>query len=100
MDRGEEEKKNTVIGSDSYSSLESIRSRRSLVRMDIINEIFLKMYNMKDMGIFTGFIWVPVHVGVEGNQKVDILAKQTLRIKQVDLQVPLSKAEAKVLIRT
>ncbi len=52
------------------------------------------------MANFTGFIWVPVHVGVEGNEKVDIVAKQTLRIKQVDLQVSLSKAEAKVLIRT
>ncbi len=55
---------------------------------------------MKVLGIFTGFIWVPVHVGVQGNEKVDIVAKQTLRIKQVDLQVSLSKAEAKVLIRT
>jgi len=31
--------KNTVIASDSYSSLESIRSGRSLVRIDSVNEI-------------------------------------------------------------
>ncbi len=67
--------------------------------MDIINAIFRKTYNIKVMGISTRFIWVSAHVGVEGNEKVDILAKQTLRIKQVDFQVPLSKAEAKVLIR-
>ncbi len=39
----EKKMKNTVIASDSYSSLESIRSGRSLVRMDIINEIFRKI---------------------------------------------------------
>ncbi len=62
--------------------------------MDIINE---KLHNIKVMGISTRFIWVPAHVGVDGNEKVAILAKQTLGIKQVDFQVPLSKAEAKVL---
>ncbi len=63
--------------------------------MDIINE---KLHNIKVMGISTRFIWVPAHVGVDGNEKVAILAKQTLGIKQVDFQVPLSKAEAKVLV--
>ncbi len=65
--------------------------------MDIINE---KLHNIKVMGISTRFSWVPAHVGVDGNEKVAILAKQTLGIKQVDFQVPLSKAEAKVLICT
>jgi len=35
----EKKTKNTVIASDSYSSLESIRSGRSLVRIDSVNEI-------------------------------------------------------------
>ncbi len=68
--------------------------------MDIINEKLHKMYNIKVMGISARFIWVPAHVGVDGIEKVAILAKQTLGIKQVDFQVPLSKAEAKVLMRT
>ncbi len=43
---------------------------------------------MENKGISTRFLWVPAHVSVEGNEQVDILAKQTLRIKQADLQVP------------
>ncbi len=55
---------------------------------------------MENKGVSTRFLWVPAHVGVEGNEQVGIQAKQTLRIKHVDLQVPLSKAEAKTFIRT
>lgn len=40
------------------------------------------------------------HVGVEGNEQVDILAKGTLKIKHVDLKTPLTKDEAKTFIRT
>ena len=68
--------------------------------MDQINEVFLIMYRLQMKGIFTRFIWVPAHVGVKGNEQVDILAKQALKISHVDLQVPLSKAEVKSFIRT
>ena len=95
----EKEVPNTVIASDSSSALSSIRSGRSSFRMDLINEIFLIMYRLQMKGIFTRFIWVPAHVGGKGNEQVDILAKQALKISHVDLQVPLSKAEVKSFIR-
>lgn len=52
--------------------------------------------NLKVKGKSIQFIWVPGYVVVERNEKLDILAKQTLKLKQIGQQVPLSKTEAKV----
>lgn len=81
-----------------YSALTSIISGKSSFRTDIINEILPIMYRMEMNGVSTCFLWVPAHVGVEGIDQVDILAKQTLNYE--DLQTPLSKAEAKTFIWT
>ena len=96
----EKEILNTVIASDSFSALSSIRSGRSSFGMDLIQEVFLIMFRLQMKGIFTRFIWVPAHVGVKGNEQVDILAKQALKISHVDLQVPLRKAKVKSFSRT
>ena len=81
-----------IIASDSFSALMSIQSGRSTSRTDIIDEIFSIMYRMGNKGVPTCFLWVPAHVVWR--------EMQTLRIKQGDLQVPLSKAEAKTFIRS
>ena len=33
------------------------------------------MYRMKNKGVSAHFLWVRAHVGMEGNEQVDILAK-------------------------
>ena len=89
---------NTVIISDSYSVLQSIQSGKSF-RGDLINEVYKALFQLELGGIATHFLWVPAHAGVEGNEQVDKLAKMTLKHKEVDLQIPVSKDEVKVLIK-
>ena len=46
------------------------------------------------------FTWVPAHVGVRGNEAVDVLVKQSLSSGDVDVVVSMSKADTKSLIWT
>ena len=43
-------------------------------------------------------LWVPAHVGVQGNETVHPLAKNGLKANQVELAILISKAETKVFI--
>ena len=43
-------------------------------------------------------LWVPAHVGVQGNETLDLVAKNGLKANQVEVAMPLSKAETKVFI--
>lgn len=71
--------KKAVICSDSLSALISIKSRKSESRQDILLEILCKLYILTENGVEVSFLWVPAHCGVEGNEKVDIIAKQSLK---------------------
>lgn len=88
----------TVVASDSVAALTSIKSGRSC-RQDILSNIYSIMYELDEEEIQVSFVWVPAHVGVEGNEDADILAKQALKSHVVELDVPLSKAEAKSIIK-
>ncbi len=55
---------------------------------------------MHEKGLNVGFVWVSAHVGVEENEAVDTVAKLSLKRQTVDLNVPLSKAEGKVIIKS
>ena len=96
----EKEINNAVIASDSFSALESIKSGRSACRMDLVYEIFMLLTRLGNRGTSTCFMWVPAHVGVDGNEQADILAKQTLSSKEIDIRITLSRSEVKPIIRT
>ena len=87
-----------VILSDSWAALTSVKSVRSC-RLDLILEIHRLLIVLRNMNKCVQFAWIPAHVGLEGNEDVDILAKRSLKAAEVDLDVCLGKAEAKAIIK-
>ena len=65
-----------------------------------LHEVIQTHGRIRAMGIQIRCTWVPAHVGVEGNEAVDVLAKQALSSGAIDVMVSMSKSEGKSLILT
>ncbi len=87
-----------IFCTDSCSALKSLKSFTSHSRQDIVNEICENLYRFKNMNILIIFMWIQAHRGIKGNEKVDSLAKQTLKNEEV-MNFSLSKYEAKAVIK-
>ncbi len=70
-----------------------------LCRQDVIYQIFHLLLTLHNRGMVVSFLWVPARVGVEGNEIVDILAKNSIKHEIVDIQIPLCRAEVKAIIK-
>ena len=68
-----------VICSDSASVLLTLREGGLGARSDLMVELLTLMYRIEQVGESVGFMWVPAHVGIEGNEQVDGAAKRSLR---------------------
>ena len=87
-----------VICSDSASVLASLRSFKSGSRQGMLYEILISITKCVERGSEIKFMWVPAHLGIEGNEQADELAKRALRKDRVDMNVRISKAEAKGIV--
>ncbi len=87
-----------ILCTDSCSALKSLKSFTSHSQRDIVNEIYENLYRFKNMNILIIFMWIQAHMGIKGYEKVDSLAKQTLKNEEV-MNISLSKYEAKAVIK-
>ncbi len=78
----------------------SLYSGKSTSRQDILYAILQHLYRICRIGVSISFLWVPAHVGVEGNEEVDHLVKRSLKHPEIDIKVPLSKVEVKGIIKS
>ena len=88
-----------IICSDSMAALISISNGKSTCRPDLVYEVLQSLFKIERMQITVGFLWVPSHAEVEGNEVVDMLAKKALK-QDIQLGVPLSKSEVKTIIKS
>ncbi|KAJ7998456.1 hypothetical protein DPEC_G00205130 [Dallia pectoralis] len=87
-----------VVFSDSCTVLKSLQSCSSRSRQDLVLEVLETLGRVVRKGCQVRFAWVPAHVGVEGNEAADRLAKKALGEKEVSLVVKWSKGEAKSFV--
>ena len=86
-----------VLCVDSVSVLLSLQSLKSS-REDLLMEIHQSLYRLYRSDIKVCFCWVPAHVGIEGNEEADTIAKSSLELIEI-MTVPFSKGEAKAILK-
>ena len=94
-----------VVHSDSMSCLQAIEDEDT--ENPFICHIMNLLWSMSDKGKRGRFCWVPSHYGIDGNERVDQLAKETLdqdidplaNIHYTDMK-PLVNSYIQKLVRT
>lgn len=83
-----------LICSDSSSALASLRSFHSSHQ----DEVPQSVTRIANQGGQVNFLWIPAHVRVRGNERVDELPKRALNKENIEIQISISKAEVKCVI--
>lgn len=90
--------KDVVIFSDSLSALRALEGFKEKGRFDLLNKIHCLYNNLFAGGRDIWVSWVPAHVGVEGNERADILAKESLQFDKVNFSLQYSVEEVMPLV--
>lgn len=85
--------------SDSAAALMALKGGRSGSRTDLIIETMITLHQIEKSASTLGFVWVPAHVGVQGNEEASSAAKRPLNRGEVAVQVQYGQAECKSLIQ-
>ena len=58
----------------------------------------LAVRDVKSRGVEISSVWVPAHVGITTNEKVDKLADEAAQKETIDVNIHLSKVEGKSVV--
>ncbi len=86
-----------IICSDSMTVLGSLQSLETN-RTYILTEIMIRLYSLRQVGMIIRFMWVSAHVGIQGNEEAEKIAKESLKIKEPNINISLSRSEGTYFI--
>ena len=89
-----------VIYSDSLGVLQAIEQRQSFTRPILLRDLLSahEMYSRDRQAVAT-FVWIPAHLGIEGNEHADTLAKSALNRATVEMSLNLEYGKARTIYR-
>ena len=88
--RGE---KKVTIYSDSLSVLQAMKGDKSRARPNLIMEVNKFCDKLSKNKTNLEFIWIPSHVGIEGNERADEVAKKSLNHEKEGKRIPFELME-------
>lgn len=88
----------TVIHSESAATIQTIKEARSETRPDLITETSLILCRINKIGCEVGFIWIPAHVAIQGNEEADTVAKNAIEQENVKLELEFGPPEHSFVI--
>ena len=91
---------NVIIYTDSRSSIEAIKNFTATHA--IVCDIRNTLHKLKQRNVYVNLCWIPSHIGVEGNEKADKLAKEAVTLPCGMNKLPLDDylATIKKIVRS
>ena len=84
----------SAIFTDSLSALEALQNPLEHINKNaIIKEIVVILFELVNNQIKVIFNWIPSHVDIKENDKVDSLAKDACKNELIQIQVPINRSE-------
>lgn len=84
-----------VILSDSLGSLQSIQNLNSKSRPDLLDNIISLLVTNKNQDNNITFVWIPSHIGIYGNERADLAAKEGTKLPHPNINNYTTAAELK-----
>lgn len=92
--------KGIVIHTDSKTAIQALANPHVKDNIFLTTSVLKLMQELSGRGRSVSLNWIPSHVGIVGNERADILAKEAAASLTVDITIPKSLSQLKRLIKT
>ena len=87
-----------TIHTDCKSAMQALQSKAVTENKALIVEVKSLLYQHKEANRMVTINWIPSHIGINGNEKADELAKSTKFINNVQIQIQPTKSQVKTML--